>query len=359
MNSNDLRKLLESHITYLKSGGQRGSLSDLKSISFRNADLKGIELHGTNLTLCNFNHADLQNANLNYCSMFRTFFIGCNLRGATICSVNLYRAVLTEAILSDTLLFGSNLSETHLAGTKFTGADLRHANIHNAQLKGSDFSGATIGGTNFGNVDLSEVQGLETVEHVGPSSIGFDTMYCSKGKIPESFLRGAGVPQPLMEFVLSIKQSKVDFRSCFISYSHKDEEFAKLLYVDLKLAGIRCWFAPANMKIGDKIRTTIDNSIRSFDNILIILSKNSISSNWVEKEVEIAFEEELNRKKTMLFPLRIDSAVLDTQQPWASDIRRTRHIGDFSQWKQKDAYKNAFERLLRDLKEGQNVEDAT
>ena len=37
-------------------------------------------------------------------------------------------------------------------------------------------------------------------------------------------------------------------------------------------------------------------------------------------------------------------------QAWAADIRRARHIGDFSRWKDHDVYQRAFERLLRDLK---------
>ena len=52
----------------------------------------------------------------------------------------------------------------------------------------------------------------------------------------------------------------------------------------------------------------------------------------------------------VLFPIRLDSAVMDTDQAWAADIRRTRHVGDFSRWKDYDAYQKAFERLLRDLK---------
>jgi hypothetical protein len=35
---------------------------------------------------------------------------------------------------------------------------------------------------------------------------------------------------------------------------------------------------------------------------------------------------------------------------WAADIRRMRHIGDFQQWKDHDAYQKALQRLLRDLK---------
>ena len=37
-------------------------------------------------------------------------------------------------------------------------------------------------------------------------------------------------------------------------------------------------------------------------------------------------EERENR--TVLFPIRIDEAVMTAPQPWAADIRRTRHIGD-------------------------------
>ena len=41
---------------------------------------------------------------------------------------------------------------------------------------------------------------------------------------------------------------------------------------------------------------------------------------------------------------------MDTDQAWAAKLRRTRHIGDFSRWKDHDAYQQAFESLLRDLK---------
>jgi hypothetical protein len=52
----------------------------------------------------------------------------------------------------------------------------------------------------------------------------------------------------------------------------------------------------------------------------------------------------------VLFPIRTDDAVMDTTAAWAADIRRTRHIADFRKWKDHDAYQQAFERLLRDLK---------
>jgi hypothetical protein len=63
-----------------------------------------------------------------------------------------------------------------------------------------------------------------------------------------------------------------------------------------------------------------------------------------------AVENEPKPGNTVLFPFRLDDAVMDTDQAWAADIRRTRHIGDFRAWKDHDHYQKSFERLLRDQK---------
>jgi hypothetical protein len=80
------------------------------------------------------------------------------------------------------------------------------------------------------------------------------------------------------------------------------------------------------------------------------LSEHSVQSAWVQDEVESALERERREKRLVLFPIRIDDAVMETDQAWAASIRRTRHIGDFTRWKDHDSYQTAFERLLRDLK---------
>jgi hypothetical protein len=72
-------------------------------------------------------------------------------------------------------------------------------------------------------------------------------------------------------------------------------------------------------------------------------------SRWVEREVNAAREREERENRAVLFPIRIDDAVMSAPQPWAADIRRSRHIGDFRGWKDHDSYQKAFQRLLRDL----------
>ena len=41
---------------------------------------------------------------------------------------------------------------------------------------------------------------------------------------------------------------------------------------------------------------------------------------------------------------------MKTDEPWAVMLRDQRNIGDFRVWKDHDAYQQAFERVLRDLK---------
>ncbi len=74
----------------------------------------------------------------------------------------------------------------------------------------------------------------------------------------------------------------IEFYSCFISYSTKDQEFAERLHADLQAKGVRCWFAPHDMKGGRKLHEQIDEAIRLHDKLLLILSEHSMSSNWVQ-----------------------------------------------------------------------------
>ena len=158
------------------------------------------------------------------------------------------------------------------------------------------------------------------------------------------------MPEQLITYVLSIVGQPIEFYSCFISYSNHDQAFAERLYGNLRKNNLRCWFAPEDLKVGDRFQERVEESIRLFDKVMIVLSEASVQSRCVEREVNVAREREDRENRTVLFPIRIDDAVMNAPQPWAADIRRSRHIGDFRRWKEHDRYQTAFERLLRNLK---------
>jgi hypothetical protein len=297
------------------------------------ADLEHLELLKQGVTAWNLwrkeqpdlSDADLSTDDPSYFNLSATNFRGANLYTARLTGANLRRANLHEAVLNRTDLSG-------------------------ADLNGADLSQARVGGTHFANLDLRQVKGLDTITHLAPSHISIATIYRSQGDIPEAFLRGAGAPDTMIEYMHSLAGKPIDYYTCFISYSGKDQVFAERLYADLQSNGVRCWFAPEDMKIGNEIRTRIDESIRVYDKLLLVLSEHAIESAWVKDEVEAALEKEKRQQQRVLFPIAVDDAVKHATQAWAATIRRRKHIGNFTRWEYDKYYQQAFDRLLRDLK---------
>jgi uncharacterized protein YjbI with pentapeptide repeats len=373
----------------LLKGGERGvaewnrrrdslALPDLSG-----ADLSRADLSGADLTRVYLSRADLQGATLIQANLSRAKLCEAKFRQFRVLRPDLIdhdpsTGRLTKFIVMETLLIGADLieadlsgadltraylSEANLTGANLRGTKLREANLSSANLTQADLTGANLTrascrDTKFADVDLSAVIGLGSVDHRGPSTIGTDTLIRSRGRIPEAFLRGCGVPERLIKFLPSLigSMSPIQFYSSFISYSAKDTLFAKQLYGDLQNKGVRCWFAPEDLKIGEKIRVGIDQSIQLHDKLVLVLSKNSVESEWVEKEVETAMERERQEKRSVLFPIRLDDAVMKIESGWPADIRRSRNIGDFRGWRVPTAYQKSLDRLLRDLRASEGNE---
>lgn len=157
----------------------------------------------------------------------------------------------------------------------------------------------------------------------------------------------ASTPTPVL---VAQSSSSSQYHSCILSYATEDQSFAEKLHADLTQQGVSCWFAPHDLKTGDKLRTKIYEAIQHQDKLLIVLSEHAMQSSWVEEEVEAALDRERQQPGTlMLFPIRLDEHVLRTSTAWAVAVRQ-RYIGDFRQWNDDPSYQRALQRLLRDLK---------
>jgi hypothetical protein len=312
------------HLAILKEGSPawnrwREENPLLGGPDFSEADLSGALLVGMNLTGANFTRANLRGANLGVS----------NLRYARLQEADLTRASLHWTHFDHSFFCEANLAEADIAYTSFT--NVSH---------------------------LSCAIGLESVKHAGPSSIGIDTIFMSEGKIPHSFLRGAGVPENFIQYMASLVFTGIEFYSLFISYSTKDQEFAERLHGGLQAKGVRCWFDRHDMHAGKKLHEQIDAAIRGHDKLLLILSPESMASEWVKTEIAKARKREISEKRRVLFPIRLCSMVAlrawecfdaDTGKDSAREIREY-FIPDFSNWKDHDSYRKAFDRLLHDLR---------
>jgi len=323
--------------------------ADLSGANLRGAKLSGADLSGADLRGANLSGAKLSMAGLNEAILFGANLNRANLSGAYLNGANLFLANLSRADLSGAHLFKAVLFEADLTGAKLNGAGLYGANLIGAKIAGADLRGALLLQTAFGNITLSEVKGLDQCTHGGPSIIDFQTLKNS-GPLPIAFLRGVGLPDRVIEYLPSLLNEAIQHYSCFISYSSKDDAFAKRLHADLQNKGVRCWFAPHDMPIAAKIIDALDEAIQLRDKVLLILSEGAIASDWVEGEVTRALDEERTRKQVVLFPIRLDDAVMQTSEGWARLLRGQRNIGDFTRWKERDSYEESFQRLMRDLR---------
>ena len=83
-------------------------------------------------------------------------------------------------------------------------------------------------------------------------------------------------------------------KKVFISYSRKDTKFVRRLAGDLENAGFDVWWDLSDLKGGDDWVRLIPSAIAASHYFVVLLSPDSIKSEWVSKEYTYAI---VNRKK--------------------------------------------------------------
>ena len=75
----------------------------------------------------------------------------------------------------------------------------------------------------------------------------------------------------------------------FISHSSKELWIAGQIAKEIELLGAKSWLDKKDLRGGDEIRRTVKRGIRSSQEAVILLSAQSITSQWVIFEVGVAY----------------------------------------------------------------------
>jgi uncharacterized protein YjbI with pentapeptide repeats len=356
---------------------------DLNGAKLMQANLNGVNLIGANLIQADLHGANLSNADLR----------GADLRGASLRSANLRKANLICANLSrdylilvgDELISSSGGSElkrepitinikareseddsnpAQFAETSRVRLDLKAADLFDADLAESQ-----MGETALGDVDLSTVSGLEEIKHYSASILSIGTIRFFKGKNHTTFLQGCGLSDADIEYsrlntpdlsneeINKIVYKIYDLRATqaiqisplFISYSHSDSQFVNKLEIYLNKKGIRFWRDVHEMKSG-RIEKQIDRAIELNPTVLLVLSKHSIKSDWVEHEVRQARKLEKKLKRDVVCPVTLDNSWKKSFWPERIMEQVTEYnILDFTSWKDDRVFDETFKRLIDGL----------
>jgi uncharacterized protein YjbI with pentapeptide repeats len=362
---------------------------DLGGVDLCNADLSWINLSGAILIKAQLEKANLDNAELSDAVLLSAKLNGANLRDTNFSSATLSYSDFFQADFSNSALFfaqikGANLSEANLQDVQLTEADLStshlsDANLTSANLENTNFNGtilyktvfknSTLGRTVFSNTNLENCIGLDTIDHLGPSSIGIDTVLNSTGKIPVEFLRGCGLSDIEIEFaklanpdlttqevseithrIFELKDTRpIQISPLFISYSHANSKFVDKLEIKLNAKGIRFWRDIHDATAG-RLETQIDRAIRHNPTVLLILSEHSTNSDWVEHEARLARKLEKELGRDVLCPIALDDSWKTCN--WPERIKEQimeYNILDFSNWEEDDELDVMFKRLIDGL----------
>lgn len=207
------------------------------------------------------------------------------------------------------------------------------------------------------------------LHHSQLQDLVFSTEYLhhyNSGELPRTFTRGFGLQDWQVESaklinpdlstgeIMDLINRVADLRSdspivltdLFLSYSHADSKFVDRLQKRLENEQILSWRDVHDAPAGPLERIVIDNMKNR--TVLLILSGDSVNSDWVEFEAKKARELAKELGRDVLCPIALDDAWKTCK--WEGRLRdqiEKYNILDFSGWKDEERFENGF-RLLKD-----------
>ncbi len=340
--------------------------ADLHEADLRGASLGTANLSRTNLGRANLIGAKLVNANLREANLREAELVGADLHRANLRGADLYKANLGTSDFREANLRRADLREARLSWANLGAADLCEANLGAADLSGANLCSTTLGETVLSDTNLKDAAGLEECGHSGPSVLDHRTLEQS-GPLPLAFLRGCGLTDwqieaaklyktdlssaDITEIIFRIEELRatrpIQVTNLFISYSQHDRRFVERLEQHLQDRGLLYWrdehgaVTPMeSLAVREMKRATV----------LLVLSKKSVNSDWLEYEAQEARKLGGERERRLLCPIAVDDAWQRCK--WSQVLRmqmRKHSVPDFSDWANGGDFEHKLDRFLSSL----------
>jgi len=98
--------------------------------------------------------------------------------------------------------------------------------------------------------------------------------------------------------------------SVFITYNHKDEQFAERLAIELVRRDIKVWKDSWRIGVGDSLIEKVQQGLEGAAFFCVVFSRHSLESEWVKREMTAAVLREIEERKVMILPIVIDDSKL-------------------------------------------------
>lgn len=255
------------------------------------ADFRGAVLNKVDFTSARLNYSDLSGLKIHNC-----FFQGAQILWANFTNTKFVKTQFNNVNCSNAKFINTDLLNTDLNSSNFSNSDFTGSNLESSILCNSDLEGAILINTNLRWADLRNTN-LSNVEiyraALKSTKVYFEDIKSSK--VLTNQLKDGSL---MVERAIKVM--------VFISYSHADSIFANKLENALRTKSIDVWIDSQEILPGDslieKIRAGIDNS----QYVCALISSNSINSSWVQNELDIAMNQQIENKKVKVLPLVLE-----------------------------------------------------
>lgn len=333
--------------------------ADLTSTNIAEANLNNADLTGANLSnsiahKVNFTKSNLSGTNMKETDLRGSQFIETNIKRGYLVSANCYRTYFKNAILENCDLREVSLKYAKLEKTNLQAANLTWTVFLRTTLDEVDFKDSRMHQTIIGLTNLSKCVNLDKALVSGKCTLDFETLRLSLN-IPRIFLKKIGLHDTYINYLPDLyDENPIRLYPVFLSHSWADKPFAKKIYEALTSRGVQVWYDEKQMAPGDDIFDEISRGIKLYDKTILVCSKNSLESWWVNQEItriakkEREYQKKESRTKGLIVPITIDDFIYSWDGGKAETIKE-RVIGDFTMWQDESIFEDKLEELIRSL----------
>ena len=98
----------------------------------------------------------------------------------------------------------------------------------------------------------------------------------------------------------------------FLSHSTKDRSLAEKIARGVQALGRDIWYSDWSLDPGDSIVQKVSEALKTNDILVVLLSKSSVSSSWVRRELNSALMEKLTGRAITIIPVLIEKCEIPT-----------------------------------------------
>lgn len=89
----------------------------------------------------------------------------------------------------------------------------------------------------------------------------------------------------------------------FLSHSSKDKPFVDWLHSKLQDANLTAWYDKFEILVGQSIITRIEKGLTGSELLIVVISRNSVVSNWVDAELKPKILQQIQTQRIDILPI--------------------------------------------------------